>query len=96
MRGLKELKKYLRAPIKILIKDIQKLSNENHSERPNPDLQRDLNSNHEENEPSSQSSVPRDTLSSFIPRGTPIAEEGTTTNNVEEIAQMYANQVPNT
>ena len=80
---------------KLLLEAIQKLrNNNNQSERPNS--LRDCHSNHEENEPSSQSSVPRDTFLSFIPKGEPVVEEETTTNTVEEIAQMYANLDPNT
>lgn len=78
----------------MVLEVIQKLSNDNRkSERLNS--QRDHHSTHEENEPSSQSSFPQETFPSFILRKEPVADNGTTTNSMEEIAQMYASLDPN-
>ena len=52
-------------------------------------------STHEENEPLSQSLVPWETWPSFILREEPIANNGTLSNSMEEIAQMYAILDPN-
>ena len=79
---------------KVLLKAIQKLSsNNNKNERLNS--QRDHHSTHEENEPSPQSLVPQKTFISFISREEPIADNGTSTNSMEEITQMYASLDPN-
>jgi hypothetical protein len=79
----------------LILQAIQNMSNNNQNERTNPASGRDSQSNHSENEHSTQSSFLRPTLPPFLPREEPIIEEGEpTTNSVEELTQMYARLEP--
>lgn len=79
---------------KMILEAIQKLSNNNQTERPNPNSRRNAHSNHSENVLSTEDSVFQDTLPLFLPSKEPTIEEEPTTNSVEEIAQIYTRLDP--
>ncbi|XP_057825625.2 uncharacterized protein LOC131037488 [Cryptomeria japonica] len=73
---------------------IQSINKNNH-ERPISNSGRDTHSNHYENQHSTQSSILRPTMPSFLPREEPMMEvEESIIENIDEIAVMYARLDP--